>query len=112
KLNAKLADRDERIAESRRRAEEDRVDVDKVAGELTEIYLSPDELLKHVRVVGLDEIGENDFNLNIPRYVDTFEPEPPMSIKDALLAVAAANKAASDAEAVLNCLLKDIGYGA
>jgi type I restriction-modification system DNA methylase subunit len=25
------------------------------------------------RVVGLDEIEENEFNLNIPRYVDTFD---------------------------------------
>ena len=23
-----------------------------------------------------EEIEENEFNLNIPRYVDTFEPEP------------------------------------
>jgi len=27
------------------------------------------------------EIEENDFNLNIPRYVDTFEPEPEVDIK-------------------------------
>jgi type I restriction enzyme M protein len=27
-----------------------------------------------------DEIKENDFNLNIPRYVDTFEPEPEVDI--------------------------------
>ena len=29
---------------------------------------------------GLDEIRENDFNLNIPRYVDTFEPEPEVDL--------------------------------
>ncbi len=28
----------------------------------------------------LDEIAENDFNLNIPRYVDTFEDEEPIDI--------------------------------
>jgi len=28
-----------------------------------------------------EEIAENDFNLNIPRYVDTFEPEKPVSLK-------------------------------
>jgi len=28
-----------------------------------------------------DEIKENDFNLNIPRYVDTFEPEKPVNLK-------------------------------
>ena len=29
----------------------------------------------------IDEIQENEFNLNIPRYVDTFEEEPPVDIK-------------------------------
>jgi len=28
-----------------------------------------------------EEIKENDYNLNIPRYVDTFEPEPEVDIK-------------------------------
>lgn len=27
------------------------------------------------------EIAENDFKLNIPRYVDTFEPEKPVDLK-------------------------------
>lgn len=31
---------------------------------------------KYSYVAKLDEIKENEFNLNIPRYVDTFEPEP------------------------------------
>ena len=28
----------------------------------------------------LDEIRENEFKLNIPRYVDTFEPEPDVDL--------------------------------
>ncbi|MCQ2076397.1 MAG: SAM-dependent methyltransferase [Bacteroidaceae bacterium] len=31
---------------------------------------------KYSYVAALSELKENDFNLNIPRYVDTFEPEP------------------------------------
>ncbi len=31
-------------------------------------------------VATMDEIDENDYNLNIPRYVDTFEPEPRVDI--------------------------------
>lgn len=36
---------------------------------------------KFSKVVSLEEIKSNDFNLNIPRYVDTFEPEevPPLA---------------------------------
>ncbi len=29
----------------------------------------------------LEEIQENDYNLNIPRYVDTFEEEEPVDIE-------------------------------
>lgn len=35
---------------------------------------------KYSRVVTLEEIAENDYNLNIPRYVDTFEEEEPIDI--------------------------------
>lgn len=31
---------------------------------------------KFSRLVSFKEIQENDYNLNIPRYVDTYEPEP------------------------------------
>ncbi|CAN0593709.1 unnamed protein product, partial [Ectocarpus sp. 12 AP-2014] len=36
---------------------------------------------KYSYVSKLDEIIENDYNLNIPRYVDTFEEEEPVDIK-------------------------------
>lgn len=37
---------------------------------------------KFSQVVSLKEIQENDFNLNIPRYVDTFEPEEVPSLAE------------------------------
>jgi type I restriction enzyme M protein len=40
---------------------------------------------KYAYVAAFAEIQENDFNLNIPRYVDTFEPEPDVDM-DALSA--------------------------
>lgn len=36
---------------------------------------------KYSYVATVNEIKENDFNLNIPRYVDTFEEEPEVDIK-------------------------------
>ena len=74
------------------------------------LYADPDELLKHARVVGLDEIAENEFNLNIPRFVDTFEPEPRVEVKDALKALDDADSAVKDAERELTKLLRGIGY--
>ena len=110
KLAAKLAERDERIAEVRRHADEDRKDVTAVGEDLVALYADPDELLKHVRVVGLDEIEENEFNLNIPRYVDTFEPEPRVEVKDALRALRDAEVGAKTAQAELARLLSEVGY--
>jgi type I restriction enzyme M protein len=81
-----------------------------VGDELIALYADADELLKHARVVGLDEIEENEFNLNIPRYVDTFEPEPRIEVKEALRALREAEAAAREAEAELSRLLKAAGY--
>jgi type I restriction enzyme M protein len=110
KVATKIAERDEKIAEARRRAEDDRRDVDQVGTELGSLYGDPDELLKHARVVGIDEIEENEFNLNIPRYVDTFEPEPRVDVRDAMVALSAAEKALRSSETELLILLNRIGY--
>lgn len=37
---------------------------------------------KHAHVAGLEEISGNDFNLNIPRYVDTFVEEEEIDIDE------------------------------
>lgn len=36
---------------------------------------------KFCHVSTMEEIEENDYNLNIPRYVDTFEPEPEVNLQ-------------------------------
>lgn len=38
------------------------------------------EIEKYSYIATLDEIKENDYNLNIPRYVDTFEEEEPVDM--------------------------------
>lgn len=110
KAAAKIAERDEKIAEARRRAEDDRHDVAQVGAELGALYGNPEGLLKHARVVGIDEIEENEFNLNIPRYVDTFEPEPLVAVRDALQASNDAQRELVRAETRLNELLKAFGH--
>lgn len=42
---------------------------------IIETYCKRDNIDKYAHVASLDEIIENDYNLNIPRYVDTFEEE-------------------------------------
>ena len=110
KVAAKLVERDERIAGVRRSAKDDRKDVSVVGDDLVSLYSDPDELLKHARVVDLEEVEENEFNLNVPRYVDTFEPEPRFDVKQALQALREAEAKAKKAEDALLSLLQDIGY--
>jgi type I restriction enzyme M protein len=43
-------------------------------------YNARQEVEKYAHVASFDEIKENDFNLNIPRYVDTFEEEKEIDI--------------------------------
>jgi len=44
---------------------------------IVQIHEAFEEALKYARVVGLDELKENDWNLSVARYVDIFdEPEP------------------------------------
>lgn len=38
------------------------------------------ELKKYSHIADISEIEKNGFNLNIPRYVDTYEPPPPIDI--------------------------------
>src|SRR5699024_9585976 len=40
------------------------------------VYQKRDKIEKFSNVVTLDDIEANDYNLNIPRYVDTYEAEP------------------------------------
>lgn len=46
-------------------------DIDKIV----ETYERREDVDKYAHVATMQEIAENGFNLNIPRYVDTFEPE-------------------------------------
>ena len=39
-------------------------------------YLNRNEIDKYSHIASYSEIEENDYNLNIPRYVDSFIPEP------------------------------------
>ena len=110
RLAARISERDERIAEARRNAGDDRNDVSAVGEELAALYASPEQLLKHARVVGITEVEDNEFNLNVPRYVDTFEPKPQKEVSEVLRELADAQSAIDEADANLSRLLRGAGY--
>ena len=48
---------------------------------ILDTYEKREDVERYAHLAKFDEIKENDFNLNIPRYVDTFVPEPPVDLK-------------------------------
>ncbi|NCC55616.1 MAG: type I restriction-modification system subunit M, partial [Erysipelotrichia bacterium] len=54
---------------------------DENIAKIIETYRNRSEIEKYSHVATLEEIQENDYNLNIPRYVDTFEEEEPVNIE-------------------------------
>lgn len=52
----------------------------------------PEEEERYCRRVGMDEIIENDYNLNITRYVSTAKPEPIIDLAETHKAIVAADR--------------------
>lgn len=49
---------------------------------ILELYTSRKDVEKEAHLASYEEIKSNDYNLNIPRYVDTFEEEEEISLAD------------------------------
>lgn len=54
--------------------------LDEQVEKIAQVYRNREDIAKYSRAVSVAEITENDFNLNIPRYVDTFEEEEEIDI--------------------------------
>ena len=85
---------------------------DENLAKIIETYNNREFVDKYAYVASLDEIKENDFNLNIPRYVDTFEEEAEIDL-DAVRTERLELKAELDSlETEMAEFLKELGYGA
>ena len=49
---------------------------------IIELYTARQDVEKEAHLATYEEIKANDYNLNIPRYVDTFEQEEQISLSD------------------------------
>jgi type I restriction enzyme M protein len=63
---------------------------------------------KYAHVASFEEIKENDFNLNIPRYVDTFEEEEEIDIDAVQLEIDALEKELAEVRVKMAGKLKEI----
>ncbi|AOR25048.1 type I restriction-modification system subunit M [Clostridium taeniosporum] len=64
---------------------------------------------KYSYVAQMKEIEENDYNLNIPRYVDTFEEEEPIDIEATKLKIEKIDEEIADIDKELEVFLKELG---
>ncbi len=64
---------------------------------------------KYAHVASLKEIADNDFNLNIPRYVDTFEAEAEINLDDIAKQLQALEKDSQKTDAVITSFCAELG---
>jgi type I restriction enzyme M protein len=64
---------------------------------------------KYSYVARLDEVRENDYNLNIPRYVDTFEEEAPVDLAEVSGELKALEKDMQQTDATIADYCKQLG---
>ena len=105
RLNEALEKMRQELAEAETRARQEREALDRVESELLEMFADPELRKRYFAIVELPEFEENEFNLNIPRYVDTFEAEEEISIATAVKELRAARSKEAEIEAELSTLL-------
>lgn len=60
----------------------------------------------------LGEVAENDYNLNIPRYVDTFEEEEPVDLQAVAQELKALDKEMQETDSVIADYCQQLGIEA
>lgn len=72
-------------------------------------YKDRKDIDKFCHIASMDEIIENDYNLNISRYVDTFEEEPEVDLEDTINKIHDLDKQIEEKIKELNEYLKELG---
>ena len=80
-------------------------DIDKII----ETYEQRKNEDKYSHVATLDEIRENDFNLNIPRYVDTFEEEEEIDLDAVVAEIRRIDAESAELDAKIAKYTKELG---
>lgn len=75
---------------------------------ILETYKNRQDVDKLAHVATLEEIKDNDYNLNIPRYVDTFEEEEPIDLDDVNRQLAEVDEEITRLEKELEAMLAEL----
>ena len=76
---------------------------------IVETYIKRETIDKYSYVASMEEIKENDYNLNIPRYVDTFEEEEPIDLQAVSERIACIDKEIANIDEQLAVYLRELG---
>ncbi|MEC5126652.1 type I restriction-modification system subunit M [Verrucomicrobiales bacterium BCK34] len=95
--------------QNRLRTKKDGDDVDDIQKIIDTYTNRPEEEERFCRRVGMEEIRENDYNLNITRYVSTAEPEPIIDLAKTHGEIVSADKDIRTMTAKHNEFLKELG---
>ncbi|HEY1697784.1 MAG TPA: class I SAM-dependent DNA methyltransferase [Polyangiaceae bacterium] len=83
-------------------------DVKKIAGAVHAF----EDVPKYARVVGMEEIEKNEWNLNIARYVETADAAEKVDVAGAIARLRELEGRRAEAEARVNGYLRELGYDA
>lgn len=76
---------------------------------IIETYRTRAEIEKYSHCATLKEIEGNDYNLNIPRYIDTFEEEEEIDIKAVMAEIKELESKRTELDAQIEVYLKELG---
>ena len=76
---------------------------------IIDTYRNRAELEKYSKKASLSEIEENDYNLNIPRYVDTFEEEEEIDIYAVMREIKALESKRTELDLKIDVYFKELG---
>ncbi len=107
-LEKLIKQKKQRIADAEEQAKKERIAIDEVETELLTMLADPELSKRYFSVVKVAELEENEFNLNIPRYVDTFEPEEEIDLKEAIEGFKAALNAENSVDELLSKLMEAV----
>jgi type I restriction enzyme M protein len=82
---------------------------DKNISKIIETYRNRVDVDKYAHVASREEVKENEYNLNIPRYVDTFEEEEIIDLEEVNKLLEQDKQEISELEAKINEQLKILG---
>lgn len=76
---------------------------------IVNMYQERSTVEKFSHLATLKEIADNDYNLNIPRYVDTFEEEKEIDIQAVMAEIKELEAKRTELDAEINVYLKELG---